>query len=763
MAIFIVLWYFIDSIYYGLYMHGGLFKKAGRLMKKTAIIIAALAVSVSVLLGVASGSYEDEFQKAVEQYKEGSYEEAARILEQYVSERPEGRAYYLLGYANYAMGKHDEAARNFQDAYLVSPEMSPMDFRKAIGIDTGIPPRPKVRKPSPAVKEAAPTPTPAVKAPAEKAPAKAAPAPRPRPRPTPAPAKPSAPPMLDKAMEFITVLGLIPLIIGVAVYLFYCLSVFMIGRKTDTGASWLAFVPGINFVWPLVGAANKSKIWILLTLLIPLVSLYLWMLVAGRFGKSKVLGLLFGLIVGVPLLNLLFVKLVFKEAGAAGAGAAMGFELPEIPDEMPELPEVPGMEALGEEAPAEELFGEGFGEEEPKKEAPAEEPLEDDFAGLMEEAEKAPSEFGEEEAPTLEDMGFDEEAPAEEAFDFGEEEEEAAAPADVFEETAEDIFGEEEEESLEEIMPEEAAEKAAPHEGAEPWEIPEEEPLEYEAAEEEMEAGMLPPEAVGAGLIGIGELFSKTFGVFKKRVLHLIGLYFISILVTGVSAGIFVGIGVLLGGMFEGMQNGIFIGTGIVAAIAGIIAFGWGYGAFIHAVADESLGIGAALKRSWQRVGSFIWVFLLAQIIIVGGFGLFFIPGILFAVWFSFALFVFAKEGVSGMSALLKSKEYVKGHFGGIFLRFFLVVIISVGISWIPIAGSILSLLYAPFMMLFVYNLYADLRGLKGKLAFAPSGGQKALWLVLGLLGWIVAPIILFALAGMAVFAPLLMNMQSQF
>jgi hypothetical protein len=388
----------------------------------------------------------------------------------------------------------------------------------------------------------------------------------------------------------------------------------------------------------------------------------------------------------------------------------------------------------------------------------------------MEEAEEAPAELGEEEetgerAPTLEDMGFgeEEEAPAEEAFEFGEEEE-AAAPEDVFEEAPGDIFGEEAEESLEEIMPEEAAEKAAPHEGAEPWEIPEEEPLEYEAVEEEIEAGMLPPEAVGAGLMGIGELFSKTFGVFKKRVLPLIGLYLLGIIVTGVAVGIFVGIGALLGGMFEGMRTGIVIGTGVVAAIAGIIAFGWGYGAFVHAVADERLGFGAALKRSWQKVGSFIWVFMLSQIIIVGGFGLFFFPGILFAVWFSFALFVFANEGVSGMSALLKSKEYVKGHFGGVFLRFFLVVVISAGISWIPIAGGILSLLYAPFMMLFIYNMYADLRGLKGKFAFAPSGGQKALYPVLGILGLIVGPILIALVAtllfGVAMFGSMMPNIQ---
>ncbi len=116
------------------------------------------------------------------------------------------------------------------------------------------------------------------------------------------------------------------------------------------------------------------------------------------------------------------------------------------------------------------------------------------------------------------------------------------------------------------------------------------------------------------------------------------------------------------------------------------------------------------------------------------------------------------------MSALLKSKEYVKGHFGGVFLRLFLVVIISVGISWIPIAGPILSLLYAPFMMLFIYNIYADLRRLKGKMAFAPSGGQKVLYPVLGVLGLIVGLILIVLvvpiLLGVAMFGLMIPNMQ---
>ncbi len=129
----------------------------GMLMKKRAFIIA-LMVSVLMVSGLAFGVEDEDFQKAVDHYKAGRYERAVRVLEEYVKERPEGSAYYLMGYANYALGKHDEAARNFKDAYLVDPEFSPGEFRRAIGIDEAAPPppAPKAAKGPPVEAEALP-------------------------------------------------------------------------------------------------------------------------------------------------------------------------------------------------------------------------------------------------------------------------------------------------------------------------------------------------------------------------------------------------------------------------------------------------------------------------------------------------------------------------------------------------------------------------------------------------------------------------------
>jgi TolA-binding protein len=109
-------------------------------VKETALMTAL--VSVLVLAGLVWGGSEGSdanLQKAVAHYKAGQYEEAVSELKEYVQEQPEGSAYYLMAYANYELGKHDLAAQNFMDAYLVEPEFSAEKFRQEIGIDPIVP------------------------------------------------------------------------------------------------------------------------------------------------------------------------------------------------------------------------------------------------------------------------------------------------------------------------------------------------------------------------------------------------------------------------------------------------------------------------------------------------------------------------------------------------------------------------------------------------------------------------------------------------
>lgn len=256
------------------------------------------------------------------------------------------------------------------------------------------------------------------------------------------------------------------------------------------------------------------------------------------------------------------------------------------------------------------------------------------------------------------------------------------------------------------------------------------------------------PAGVPGEMPGIGDLFSRTWEIFKGRFVVLVVLYLLSLVLLAVPAAFFGGIGYLIAQSLPESRNiltaiGLFIGV-----TAGVVGMFWGIAAFIYAVVDETSGIRDSLGSAWQRIGSFIWLFTLLGFIITGGFLLLFIPGILFGVWFAFAQFILAREDVRGMDALLKSKAYVRNRWFDVFLRLFVIWIVSIIVSMVPLVGPILSILFMPFMMIFAYLVYEDLRTLKGDAGFVSSPGDKIKWIGAGTLGYIVAPLILIGVLG---------------
>jgi hypothetical protein len=103
------------------------------------------------------------------------------------------------------------------------------------------------------------------------------------------------------------------------------------------------------------------------------------------------------------------------------------------------------------------------------------------------------------------------------------------------------------------------------------------------------------------------------------------------------------------------------------------------------------------------------------------------------------------------MNALLKSKEYVKGYWFDVFLRMFIIWIISAVIGSIPFIGWILSLFFAPFAMIFSFLVYEDLKAVKGDVSYVSSSGEKWKWIGAGTLGYIVVPFLLIAFLGASV------------
>jgi len=252
------------------------------------------------------------------------------------------------------------------------------------------------------------------------------------------------------------------------------------------------------------------------------------------------------------------------------------------------------------------------------------------------------------------------------------------------------------------------------------------------------------------GFTGIGNLFEKTWDIFKRRIGTLIVLYFFTIGLVLLPVGIFLLLAYLMSLALHASFEPLMIVGGIIGATAGLIAGCWGFGSFFCAIADEKLSIKDALEKGGQNIWAFIWLLSLLGYIIPGGFLLFFIPGVFFMVWFAFAVFILPNEDEKGMNAVLKSKEYVKGHEVDVFVRLFLISLASSGVSLIPLIGSILSIIFYPFVMIFVYLIYEDLRSIKGDVSRHFSAGEKLVWIGIATLGYIVVLVFIVVLLGAA-------------
>jgi hypothetical protein len=84
----------------------------------------------------------------------------------------------------------------------------------------------------------------------------------------------------------------------------------------------------------------------------------------------------------------------------------------------------------------------------------------------------------------------------------------------------------------------------------------------------------------------------------------------------------------------------------------------------------EDLNLKDSYKKGFKILTSSIWVYFLGGIITLGGFLLFIIPGVLFSVWFSLAIYALIFEERRGISAILRSRDLISGSWWGVFWRF---------------------------------------------------------------------------------------------
>jgi hypothetical protein len=259
--------------------------------------------------------------------------------------------------------------------------------------------------------------------------------------------------------------------------------------------------------------------------------------------------------------------------------------------------------------------------------------------------------------------------------------------------------------------------------------------------------GLEAAERTAGPLRGLGELFRDTWDIYIRRIGVLMGLYLLALLFMLLAVGLFTLVGFSISVAIPDLRPPLLVAGILTGVVLGSIVLFWGLAALVFAVADENLGIQAALEKGWRRVWAFAWVFSLSGFIVTGGFLLLVIPGIIFSVWFLLSQFVLVAEDERGMCALLKSKAYIEGRFFEVFLRLFVVWVVSAMIGMVPVLGPVLSILFVPFIMLYSWLIYVDLRSKSGKIPYACTSGEKATWLGIGALGFLIVPLSLLLLA----------------
>ncbi len=193
----------------------------------------------------------------------------------------------------------------------------------------------------------------------------------------------------------------------------------------------------------------------------------------------------------------------------------------------------------------------------------------------------------------------------------------------------------------------------------------------------------------------------------------------------------------------------------------------WGYVALLVVITnnEEKISFREAFKRSLRKIHSYLWVTILYVALFLGGLIFFVVPAVLFALWFIFSFFILVAENEKGMNALLKSREYVRGHwwriFGKIFSFVFLAIVscvifllpaglafkfsdfsfplIAFLIFYFSIFMALVTFILVPTGQIYAFLIYKHLKEIKKDFEFKPTKKRKALFFSVAIIGPVVA------------------------
>jgi len=209
-------------------------------------------------------------------------------------------------------------------------------------------------------------------------------------------------------------------------------------------------------------------------------------------------------------------------------------------------------------------------------------------------------------------------------------------------------------------------------------------------------------------LIGVGELFKKTWRIYKENFWTLIKVTFIpSFLLSLID--------------FWRIKTSYLFSFNLKYIIfhffTTFLLSCWLTASLIFVIKnrEERIDFKKGLKLGAKKIISLFWIYSLSFIISSAGIIFLIIPGIILWVWFCLASYVLIYEDKRGMAALLRSKDLVSGNWWSVFWRIIIISVIYFFIFFIYFLGSnffitesffnFISLFFSAFI-LFIFTLF---------------------------------------------------------
>lgn len=275
-------------------------------------------------------------------------------------------------------------------------------------------------------------------------------------------------------------------------------------------------------------------------------------------------------------------------------------------------------------------------------------------------------------------------------------------------------------------------------------------------------------------LPGVFSLLGQALNIYKRRFWVLLGI-------SAIPLALIFAVGVLAAGGLT-MLTVLRLQNGPAVVIAGLlltvlifvalIYIGlWSQTAMIYAISgyETPVGFAEAFKRSSHKIASYFVIMFLMGAVAAGGFFLLIIPGIIFSVWYSLSIYVMAEENLTGLSALQKSREYIRGYgwavfgrmlgFGLLFMLAYFLPILGFNAFFAaaklsklaPIISQIFSLIISPLSLIYPYVIYRQIKSKKGSVEIV---NKKKTWLavgaVWGTLAFLLIPVLTITLLALS-------------